>query len=209
MKKELLTLALSCTLLLSLSACGGGTEDASSTPEPSISTSDASTSPSASSQSIEDTQQDDMGIPGMDSFTIRLVLESSPFSIPLTDGTIASPEAINLYAQSYVSSGSEDPNVLYDYSITEDLDGEIIGATFGITSAGASEQELLTAADLFFYAVSIIPYDTADEDTLTAWFESTLPTVSESGESITVGDATFELYGMPGSMYWVDISKSV
>ena len=150
-----------------------------------------------------------MGIPGMDSFTIRLVLESSPFSIPLTDGTIASPEAINLYAQSYVSSGSEDPNVLYDYSITEDLDGEIIGATFGITSAGASEQELLTAADLFFYAVSIIPYDTADEDTLTAWFESTLPTVSESGESITVGDATFELYGMPGSMYWVDISKSV
>ena len=89
-----------------------------------------------------------------------------------------------------------------------DADGEIIGASFGLSAnLGTSEQDLLLAADLYFYTVAILPYDTSDEETITTWFEDELPYASSDGTSTTIGDATFTLYGIPGGSYWVDISK--
>lgn len=211
---------LACAFLLSLSGCGNtsatesNSSNSASTQEiSSISSAshanDASTSESTIDNHQQDTQDpDDNGIPGMKAFPIRAVLESDPFCIPMTDDVPAPTEAKGIYSSSCTSSGSGNKGVLYDYSITMDSDGEIIGASFGIVSTTASQKELLIAADLFFYSVSIIDYDTSDEDQLTAWFEENLSSASDDATEIIVGDAKFELYGIPETMYWVDISKA-
>lgn len=144
----------------------------------------------------------------MKASTIRLLLESS-FGVPWTDNVPAPAEAAHIYTSSCTSSGSNDESVIYDYSITMDADEEIIGATFGVSSTGGSSaQSLLNAADLYFYALAILPYDTADEETAIAWFEDSLPNATEEGSSLVIGDATFTLYGSPYSMYWIDVIKT-
>lgn len=144
----------------------------------------------------------------MSATTIRLLLESS-FGVPWTNENIKTDEAAAYCYASCSSSGSNNDDVTYDYSISIDEDGEIIGASFGISGAvSTSAQKLNQSADLYFYAISILPYDTADEETLTAWFEDSLPNASNEGISTTVGDATYTLYGIPGNTYWLDISKA-
>lgn len=212
MKKLLLAIGLSCSLLFPLTACGSEHPGVSGANSSSASVSDndnlQDAGDSATISSSEEANTSDKGIPGMESFAIRAVLEGDPFFIPMTDGTPAPEAAGDTYSMSYVSSSSGDSGIQYDYSITQDSDDEIISASFGIMSTTASEQELLSAADLYFYAVSIIPYDTSDEDTLSAWFEETLPITTEEGNTIAVGDAIYQLYGTPGVTYWVDISRS-
>lgn len=151
---------------------------------------------------------DDRGIPGMDPFAVKIILNSEPFDIPIPE-TIPE-DALNPYCASHCSTtgGGDRSGVTYDYSLSLDSDGEIVGASFGITSTTATAQQLLTAADLYFYTVSLIQYDTSDEDSLYAWFSESLKNASDKGISTTIGDASFDLYGTPGIMYWVDISKA-
>ena len=212
MKKLILAIGLSCSLLFLLTACGSEQPGRSGSNSSNASVSDndnlQGAGDSATISSSEEANTSNKGIPGMKSFAIRAVLEGDPFYIPMTDGTPAPEAAGDTYFMSYVSSSSGDSGIQYDYSITQDSDDEIISASFGIMSTTASEQELLSAADLYFYAVSIIPYDTSDEDTLSAWFEETLPITTEEGNTIAVGDAIYQLYGTPGVTYWVDISRS-
>ena len=202
-RRGILLLVASC-LLLSLVSCS----NTSANPSPSVEP--ATQSPSATPSSVPSpaVQTDDKGIPGMKASTIRLLLDSS-FGVPWTDDVPAPDEATNIYTTSCTSVGSKDDSVLYDYSITMDADGEIIGASFGISSIGdTSAQSFLNAADLYFYAIAILPYDTADDETAIAWFEDTLPNATSDGDSLTVGDATFTLYGAADSVYWVDIAKA-
>lgn len=86
----------------------------------------------------------------MDSSTIRMLLDST-LGVPWTAEVSAPDAAKEVYASSCTSAGSSNDKVVYDYSITLDDDGEIIGATFGVTAVGnTSAQELLLAADLYF-----------------------------------------------------------
>lgn len=212
--KRIALLAIVLILALSLTSCGNSSASspgsnssstASSTSNGDYSSNDVSF---ASSSANLEPQIDNNGIPGMNSFPIKMVLESDPFGIPADANTPAPEEAAGTFSSYCVSSGSETPGVLYDYSLTLDSDDEIIGASFGVSSTTATESELLMAADLFFYAVAINPYDTADQDTLTTWVSDNLSTVTADGAEITVGDAVFQMYGIPGAMYWIDISKA-
>lgn len=215
--KRLLLLFVIFIIPLSLLGCGAPTDESNSSISSSVSGgSESNALPPDTSLDIDisssknmgsETTSDDRGIPGMRAFPIRAILESDPFCVPMTDDVPAPAEAESIYSSSCTSSGSGNKGILYDYSITMDSDGEIIGASFGIVGTTASQKELLTAADLFFYSVSIISYDTSDEEQLTAWFEENLPSASDAATEIVVGDAKFELYGIPETMYWVDISK--
>ena len=201
MKPKILSLVLAFSLALSLSACSNAADGSTSLPpEPSEQTPE----PAPSTSSLP---QDDRGIPGMKASTIRFVLESA-FGVPWTLENIKTGVEADYCYSSCSSSGSDNDSVTYDYSISMDADGEIIGASFGLSAnLGTSEQDLLLAADLYFYTVVILPYDTSDEETITTWFEDELPYASSDGTSTTIGDATFTLYGIPGGSYWVDISK--
>lgn len=149
---------------------------------------------------------DERGIPGMKSFPIRMLLNNS-FGIPYTEETAADQYEEPYFAASCMSDAASDDGVSYDYSLTMDSDDEIIQGTFGILATTASDTQLMLAADLYFYAVAINPYDTADEETLTEWVDANLATANENGSSTTVGDATFTLY-RSGSMIWIEISKT-
>lgn len=149
---------------------------------------------------------DDRGINGMNPQAIMLTLSSS-FGVPYSKTDSDTPDD-EVY--SCVSMG-DDPgtySVYYSYSMGLDAESEIIEANFSVVAKDATGKELLLAADLFFYAISLISYDTADKDALAAWFEAALPEVSENPASVTIGDATFSLYGLDGYMYWVDICKA-
>ena len=98
-------------------------------------------------------------------------------------------------AYTCVSAGEVD-GISYDYSISLDSDEEIIGASFGVSALSASATDLFYAADLYFYSVSLIAYDTGDKEALSAWFTESLPNASSEAISITLGDAKFDLYGM-------------
>ena len=153
---------------------------------------------------------DDRGIPGMKATAIRYTLKSEPFAIPVESSKSAPNEASEIYAASYVSLGLASDGMTYDYSITVDNNDEIIGATFAVVNAtNGSDSGLLHAADLFFYVVSLLDYDTARQEDLSAWFKDTLPTLGSSGAETIIGDAKFELYVIPGFSYWVDISKAL
>lgn len=207
MKKDF-SLFLVLSLILSLSACGASESQVNTAPSPSSDIPEGQVSEAPQESPIPEVQADDRGIPGMKASTIRLLLDSS-FGVPWTDNVPAPDEAKSIYAFSCSSTGSNEDSIVYDYSITMDEDEEIIGATFGVSASGnCTQQELLSAADLYFYALAILPYDTADEDTVVAWFEDALSNSTTDGKSISVGDATFTLYGSSPSMYWVDISKT-
>lgn len=152
---------------------------------------------------------DDRGIPGMDPSALLTLLTGDPFYIP-TGELVAVDDAENTYCAYTCTStgGGEGSGVMYDYSLSLDSDEEIVGSSFGIISTTANEEELLVAADLFFYAVSLLDYDTADSETLSAWFTDNLEHAGSDAIETTLGDATFQLYGIPGNMYWVDISKA-
>ena len=211
MFKRTLSITIAATmLLLSLTACGSAPAASSSNPPT------ASSAPESSAQSAPENvpdippeviTSDDRGIPGMTTTGIRYTLEADPFVIPAELSKPAPTEASEIYAASYVSLGLAANGMSYDYSITVDKDDEIIGATFAVVnSTNGSNSGLLVAADLFFYVVSLIDYDTAQREELAAWFEKTLPSLKDSAE-VTFGDAKFELYVIPGYSYWVDISK--
>lgn len=207
MKKKL-SLLLLLSLVLSLASCGASENQADTTPLSSPVAAEEQVSEIPQDSLVSEAPADDRGIPGMKAATIRLLLDSS-FGVPWTDNVPAPDEAESIYAFSCSSTGSNEDNIVYDYSITMDEDEEIIGATFGVSASGnCTQQELLSAADLYFYALAILPYDTADEDTVVTWFEDALSNSTTDGESISVGDATFTLYGSPSSMYWADISKT-
>ena len=214
MQKQILSIVLVVCLL---SACIG-----CSTPS-SENTGDASLTSSviedADTEEITDTPipeseneaspPDSRGIPGMDSFALRYTLQNSPFNMTFSDLIPAPVDARATFAYQAISTGSGNDGVGFDYSITLDSDEEIIGATFGATATTASETQLLQAANLYFSVVSFVDYDTSNEDELSVWIESSLPEISAGNNAaITIGDAVYELYGVPGLTYWLDISKS-
>ena len=211
--RRLLALFLCGTILLCLAGCGGNqvnSEENNLPPEDSDITDVPPQESMEEKDPVEESDNsDDRGIPGMDSFALLTVLTGDPFYIP--KGELITADAADTYRAYSCTSigGGEGSGVMYDYSLSLDSDEEIIGATFGITSTTASEQELLTAADLFFYAVSLLDYDTADSETLSTWFADNLEYAGSDAIETTLGDATFQLYGTPGAMYWVDISKAV
>lgn len=210
--KRLLSACISLSLLLCLAACGSpsapeGSVPSSAEPDPPA-VSDQTPQEEPPSGSTEDSSLDPRGIPGMDSYALLTVLSGAPYEVPKGELTPAAAENTAGAFTCTSTGGGEGSGVMYDYSLTLDEDEEIVGATFGIMSTTASEGELLTAADLYFYAVSLLKYDTADTDALTEWFAANLANASEDAIETTIGDATFQLYGTPGTMYWVDISKA-
>lgn len=219
--KKILAIVLALLMLLPTVACGDSSHvDAQNASKAEDSSSDDSKTTSnevptdvaagsTNVDSINEEQLDGRGIPGMKAFPIEMLLTSSPFNVAIPEEKPADP-ADGTRAAYCNSSGEGDDiyaGILYDYSFSLDSDGEIIGATFGVSGTDASEHMIQNAADLYFYAVAISDYDTADPDTLSAWFKDNLPSVDSSGVSTTIGDASFTLYGTPLS-YWVDISKS-
>lgn len=146
---------------------------------------------------------DERGIDGMDPFAFQMAATDT-FGIPYAKKESNNPD---YSAYTCVSSGEVD-GISYDYSISLDSDEEIIGASFGVTALSASSTDLFYAADLYFYSVSLIAYDTGDKEALLSWFTESLPNASSEAISITLGDAKFDLYGMNGGTYWVDISKA-
>lgn len=152
---------------------------------------------------ILDPAADERGIDGMDPFAFQMTVADA-LGISYAKKTSDNPD---YSAYTCVSDGQKD-GISYDYSISLDSDDEIIGATFGVTALSASSTDLFYAADLYFYTVSLITYDTGDKEALSTWFEKSLPNASSEAISITIGDAKFELYGMNGGAYWVDISKA-
>ena len=193
-----------CVLLLMafvLTGCGSAPEEAKPVePAP-----PAEVDTSAQQEVKE--QADESGISGMASYPIRSVLSGDPFNIPMEDLTPADGASGCAYTCS-ATGGGEGRGVMYDYSLTLDGDEEIIGASFGIVSTTANEEKLLTEADMYFYAVSLIEYDNSDKETLAKWFEDNLGTAGSEATETTIGDAKFQLYGVPGATYWVDISKA-
>lgn len=151
---------------------------------------------------------DSRGIPGMGSFALKTVLSGTPFNVSMEENTPAEAEAAELYAYSCIGIGtSSDGSISYDYSMTLDNDEEIIGASFGVASTGASSDVLRSAADLYFFSVGITNYDGADSDALTAWLTDNLPNASTNPLTTTIGPATFELYYDGSSMYFLDVKK--
>ena len=204
MKKILTLLATAAMMLSLLAGCGSPQEDPLQ--------SDGS-SAIEDSQPVEDPVEDEgtdpRGIPGMDSFALKMVMSSPPVNIPMAENTPAESEAAEIYAYSCIGIGtSSDGSVSYDYSMTLDSDKEIIGASFGVASTGASSDMLLNAADLYFFSVGILEYDGADPDALTDWLTENLPNASTDPLTTTIGPATFELYYDGSSMYFLDIKKA-
>lgn len=203
MKKMVMALAAGMLTVL-LCACGSPKQtDTVQTP---IST--ATQTPEITPSPTQGIPTDDpRGIPGMKASTIKTLLNTS-FGVPLgEDG----PAFDQDYAATSCTSYGEDRTgaVSYDYSISIDSDGEIIGASFGISSINATGTSFLQAADLYLYAVGLVSYDTADSDALTAWIAENLETVAGTdGVSTTIGDAMFELYGLQDTSYWIDISSA-
>ena len=196
--KRFCTGLLACILLL-LCGCTAGIGQ---TPSENISLESVAPSEPSAEPSFEP-PVDERGITGMDPFAFQMTAANT-FGIPY----IKKESDFSDYSAYTCVSNSEQDGISYDYSISLDSDNEIIGASFGVSALSASETDLFYAADLYFYAVSLISYDTADTDTLSAWFEESLPNASNEAISITIGDAKFELYGMNGGTYWVDISKA-
>lgn len=209
--KKFLSICVTLMFLVNLASCGAtsppaGSEAPVNNPDtPAVTEQTPQAMPHSSS--TETSVTDDRGIPGMNSFALLTVLSGDPFEIPAGELTPAGAEDSYCAFTCVSYGGGEGSGVMYDYSLTMDSDEEIIGASFGIASTTASERKLLTAADLYFYAVSLLQYDTADTEALTAWFAENLSAANGEAIEITIGDAHFELYGIPGYMYWVDISK--
>jgi len=159
----------------------------------------------------EDAQaSDNRGIPGMDPYPLRTVLESEPFYLKMMGEAPAPAEDADLYASTCSMTNKSD-GIIYDYIINTDNDGEVVKATFGVINSSASSDELLKAAELYFYVVSLMGYDTSDEEALFAWISENLPTVADAGEDgveITIGDAKYSFCGLTDEMYLVDISKA-
>jgi len=201
--KKTLAFILACAMLFTLCACGEKEPKVESTPEP---TPTENVQPSPSPELLTD----DRGIAGMKASPIMLMMESS-FGVPYP--TVSPAFDLDYAATSCSSSGSKADDfyqgVAYDYSMSLDDDDEIVGASFGISSTGASGTTLTLAADLYFYAVSLIEYDTSDSDALSTWISDNLETVAgtDGGVSTTIGDAVFSLYGIDGDSYWIDIAK--
>ena len=212
--EKFLTLGLVLALTLFTAGCGASdTEDAALQAPAETETEDIAEAPAQpadaeGSATPEEEDSDPRGIPGMSPYAVLMTMSGSPFNIPVGE-SVASSDAEH-YAYSRISYGEgSDPfsGVSFDYSLTLDEDEEIIGASFGVSAVGASEDTLCLAADLYFYCVGLIEYNTADSDALCAWFEESIKTAGSDGLVTTIGDATYSLYGIPGSMYWVDISK--
>lgn len=209
---KILSVCVSLIFLIALVSCGDTSpakNEAGPTADP-VASEPVDQTPAAeqSFDSADSLLADDRGIPGMKSYALLTVLTGEPFGVPMGDNSPTDAENTGS-AYTCVSNGSgKGSDIMYDYSLTLDADEEIIGASFGVMSTTASEKELLTAADLYFYAIGLIKYDTADSETLTTWFSDNLPNAGPEAIEITIGDATFQLYGSPGVMYWVDISKA-
>lgn len=208
--KKFLSICISLTLLMALVSCGDSSPSKNESPtEQEFSTPvDQIPDTEQSSNSTDSLSADDRGIPGMKSFALLAVLTGEPFGIPMGDNNPTDAENTSSAYTCVSNGGGEGSGIMYDYSLSLDSDKEIIGASFGVMSTTASERELLTAADLYFYAISLIEYDTADSETLAAWFSDNLPNAGSEAIETTIGDAVFQLYGISGVMYWVDISKT-
>lgn len=208
--RKILSVCISLILLTALVSCGDSSPAKNEAPTEQESSAPADPTP-ATEQSPGNTDSlstDDRGISGMKSYALLTVLTGEPFGVPMGSNNPTGAENTSSAYTCVSNGGGEGSGVMYDYSLSLDADEEIIGASFGVMSTTASERELLTAADLYFYAISLIEYDTADSETLAAWFSDNLPNAGSEAIETTIGDATFQLYGSPGAMYWVDISKA-
>lgn len=202
MKKQLTVICCVALAISLLSGCAA-TEVVTSPPTESLSAAEtpdqsASFAPTESPEADPDSR----GISGMDGGTLLLLLDMS-YDIPMEKKESSD---LDYSAYTCVSSATID-GITYDYSISLDKDDEIIAGTFGVSSFSASDTDLFLAADLYFYALAITEYNGSDNEQLSSWFEDSLKDVTDQGTSITIGDATFELYGING-MYWVDVSKA-
>lgn len=203
MKKVLVMTVIATVLISLLAGCGNSQQDPSQSDE-SVPFEDSQTT-------IEDpvADTDSRGIPGMGSFALKMVLSGDPFYVSMAENTPAEAEAAEFYAYSCIGIGtSSDGSISYDYSMTLDSDEEIIGASFGVASTDASADLLISAADLYFFSVGILEYEGADPDTLTTWLTENLPNAGKDPLTTTIGSATFELYYDGGSMYFLDVSKA-
>lgn len=208
--RKILSVCISLVLLMTLVSCGDSSPAKNESPTEKESSAPVDQTPTVeqSADNTESLSADDRGISGMKSYALLTVLTGEPFGVPMGE---TKPTEVENTGSAYTcvsNGGGEGSGVMYDYSLSLDADEEIIGASFGVMSTTASERELLTAADLYFYAISLIEYDTADSEMLKAWFSDNLPNAGSEAIETTIGDATFQLYGSPGAIYWVDISKA-
>ena len=213
MYKQVVSLGLAMLMLLFCVGCGDSAVESPSTAGNATSLledTDIESGGGIASDSADKTlPPDNRGISGMNSFALRYTLQNSPFNVAFTDLIPAPDEAQEVFAYQAISTGSGNDGVGFDYSMTLDSDEEIIGATFGAAATTASETQLLQAAYLYFSVVSFVDYDTSNEEDLSAWIETSLSDISVRNDAaITIGDAVYEMYGVPGLTYWLIISKA-
>lgn len=152
-----------------------------------------------------DNQTDSRGITGMGAEKALLALVSYGLPYQLND---SQAEQQDYCAYTCGSSGSNG-GITYDYSVSLDLDKEIVGATFAISSATVSADKLRSEANTYFFVIgsALNSGNNTNKEAFVEWLDKSLPDVSKTADSITLGDATFELYALDG-MYWLDISKA-
>lgn len=218
--KRLLSLLLAFILVLSLTACGGSRQETANT-KPAESTEQPKKeepTPEPVSETAEDvpveseSDRDERGILGSHGTDIRMGLTTFGLEEPAINR--APDEAKEVFAfTSSTSNQDTSLGVTYDYSLTMDSAFQIIGASFCITNDSASYDNFVSLAKLYLAYSATMPYDAADSVQAKNWVNETLDSVSsDEPASITIGDATFELYGTDSGdgfgNFWLDISKA-
>lgn len=219
--KRLLSLLLAFILVFSLAACGGSSQETADT-QPVESTEQPEKeepAPEPVSETAEDvpveveSDRDERGILGSHGTDIRMGLTKFGLEEPAIN---RAPDEAKEYFAFTSSTSYQDTSlgVTYDYSLTMDSAFQIIGASFGITNNSASYDNFVSLAKLYLAYSSTMPYNAADSVQAKNWVNETLGSVSsDDTASITIGDATFELYGTASGdgfgSFWLDVSKAV
>lgn len=210
MKKTLALLLCACTL--TLTACSGGNGTTASTSSENQQDTSSSAISTSTSQPTSDAAPDNRGIPGSDYFAVTYVLYDE---FGISPGTLESSSTPELCSYS-VNSIYEDQeqSATFDYSIALDNEEEVISATFGVTNYYSDTDTFLNRAELYIYAVGLLPYDTAQAETTAEDLSSAIDTLEDGTPFvITEGDAKFELYATKDasggySSIFVQISKA-
>lgn len=102
-----------------------------------------------------------------------------------------------------------------EYSIKSDNKSQLTWGTFGARWDGLVDNDVFCdAAETYLSFIATMPYDTADQQKAKQWVTDNLGSVDgEKSATITIGDATFALYGAKTgdgvpSYYWLDISPA-
>ncbi len=102
-----------------------------------------------------------------------------------------------------------------EYSIKSDNKSQLSWGTFGARWDGIVDNDVFCdAAETYLSFIATMPYDTADQQKAKQWVSDNIGTVTgEQSATITIGDATFTLYGAKTedgvpSYYWMDINPA-